>query len=38
MTILSEDIARKWAMARIVNTEPDSCGIVQSIQLMVIDI
>ena len=27
----------KWPIARIVSTEPDSCGIVRSVQLKVID-
>ena len=36
--LLKEDIGRnKWPMARIVSTEPDSCGIVRSVQLKVID-
>ena len=36
--LLKEEIGRnKWPMARIVSTEPDSCGIVQSVQLKVID-
>ena len=39
VVLLKEDIGRnKWPMARIVSTEPDSCGIVRSVQLKVIDI
>ena len=38
IVLLKEDTGRnKWPMARIVNTEPDSQGIVQSVQLKVID-
>ena len=39
VVLLKEDIGRnKWPMARNVSTEPDSCGIVRSAQLKVIDI
>ena len=39
VVLLKEDIGRnKWPMARIVSTEFDSCGIVRSVQLKVIDI
>ena len=38
VVLLKEDIGRnKWPMARIVSTEPDSQGIVRSVQLKVID-
>ena len=38
IVLLKEDTARnKWPMARIVSTEPDSRGIVRSVQLKVID-
>ena len=38
IVLLKEDTGRnKWPMARIVNTEPDSRGIVRSVQLKVID-
>ena len=34
VVLLKENIGRnKWPMARIVSTEPDSCGIVRSVQL-----
>ena len=38
LVLLKEDIGRnKWLMAQIASTEPDLCGIVQSVQLKVID-
>ena len=37
LVLLKEHLGRnKWPMARIVGTEPDSCGIVRSVQLKVI--
>ena len=38
VVLLKEDIGRnKWSMARVVSTEPDSQGIVRSVQPKVID-
>ena len=38
IVLLKEDTGRnKWPMARIINTESDSQGIVRSVQLKVID-